>query len=373
MSISKTITINLDHSYTLELQLTESSTSQANNTSTISWALVLKSGTPHFSDYRIGWSVSFNGTVISEQAWASASYRSISANSSLTIVSGTRTVTHNTDGTMTLAASASMTISKSSYSPINGSSGTGTRSLSGTMTLTPLAPPSYPVITNCYAYRCNSSGTQASNGTYLKLYCAGYVSGTGTFSVTYSTTLPASGSLTNGTASVIGSGNYSVTQTYGVTITASDGNGNSVVRSFNIPTELITFHMKEGGTAVAFSTYATEDETVNFGTWHPFGYVFGLGKAKKQLYSENLNSITIPGIYGVSSNSDASGLTNCPSSYAGTLRVWNGNGAKTIGGTWHYVMQEYVDINGDIYIRGGNSDSTVGNYTWKTWKHITAS
>lgn len=132
----KTIPQELDNGYTLELRLKESSTSTTNNTSSISWALVLVSGDYRFGDYRIGWSVSLAGTVVSSQAWATAAYRSMSAHSELTIASGTRTVPHNADGSLTMVAEASMTISRSGYSPISGSSGEGTRTLSGSMVLT---------------------------------------------------------------------------------------------------------------------------------------------------------------------------------------------------------------------------------------------
>ena len=133
---TKTITQACDHSYTLKLQLTEDSTNTNSNTSSVSWALVLTSGSYSFSDFRIGWSVSLNGSVVSSQAWSTASYRSIGKNSSLTIASGTSTITHGADGTLNMAAAASMEISKASYGPVNGSSGTGTVSLSGSMALT---------------------------------------------------------------------------------------------------------------------------------------------------------------------------------------------------------------------------------------------
>ena len=54
-----------------ELRLTENSTSTADNTSAVAWALVLRAKSYHFADYRIGWSVSLAGTAVSTRAWAS--------------------------------------------------------------------------------------------------------------------------------------------------------------------------------------------------------------------------------------------------------------------------------------------------------------
>ena len=138
---TKTYTQVCDHNYSLVLSVTEESTSTTNNTSAVSWNLKLKSTNYRFSGFRIGWSVSINGTVVSSQAWASAAYRSIDKNSEITIASSSSNVSisHDSDGTKSMAVSATMEISKESYSPVDGSSGTGTKTVSGTMTLTKIA------------------------------------------------------------------------------------------------------------------------------------------------------------------------------------------------------------------------------------------
>lgn len=133
---TKVFSTQCDHGYSLELRLTENSTSTANNTSSISWSWVLVSTSYNFETYRIGWSVSLNGSVVSSQAWASASYRSMAKNSELVIASGTETIPHNNDGSKTMAVSASMTMSRDAISPVSGTSGTGTLSLSGSWALT---------------------------------------------------------------------------------------------------------------------------------------------------------------------------------------------------------------------------------------------
>ena len=133
---TKTITAACDHGYTLELRLTENGTDAVNNTSSVSWSLVLRSGSCSFSDYRIGWSVSLAGAVVSSQAWATAAYRSIAKNSELAIKSGAASVAHGADGSLNMAAAFSITMSRSSYAPVNGSSGEGTVNGAGTMALT---------------------------------------------------------------------------------------------------------------------------------------------------------------------------------------------------------------------------------------------
>lgn len=362
-----TISKSLDNGYTLELQLTETSVDSINNTSTISWALVLKSTDANFTTYKIGWNVQFNNSIISQQAWSTAQSRSINKYSSLTISSGTATVTHNQDGTMNMAVSASITMSRSSYAPINGSSGQGTVSMSGSMALTPISNTRI-VITSCTAYRCDSSGVESSNGTYLRLYCVARIDGSGTVSISYSTSKPESGSLTSGTPIILSG--YSTSNTYSVNITVYDGDGHTSSRSFNISTGLVTFHMKAGGKAAAFSKYATEDNTVDFGIWSPIGYVIGLKRAKARLQNIDLDDIIEPGVYSVYQDLDISStghIDNCPSSHAGTLRVWNALGW---GENIYYILQEYIDWQANIWIRRIFIDSNTQEKTTYQWKKI---
>ena len=587
---TKTYTQACDNGYSLILSVTEESTSTPNNTSALSWILKLKSTYAGFDTFRIGWSVSINGEIASSKAWSSATYRSLSKNSEITIISsddtdggGNVTVTHNSDGTKSVSVSATMEISKASYSPVNGSSGTGTKTVSGIMSLTTIprastltiptltagkeatftinrasssfthrieykfsddaswayitdqggssptsetsikwtpplsllyemtnsltrtyanglwletlsngvrvgaqyydltinadsnAKPSVasftisdpnsvtlsgteyhlqgkaqinfnivgtgyydstitnyefqgngetlnpsngegstqviadvpsnpttltlkgwvkdsrgrwstastktitvykynsPKILSCNVYRCTANGTADTSGEYLRLYCSASlgddssVNGKNSIEISYSTSRGDNGRLTSGTALVIG-GSYEVDQTYVVTVTVADTVGTSIVRTFNIPTELVTMHMKEGGKAVAFSTYATKDNTVDFGTWSPIGYVLGLGVAKETLQGVDFNNIVSPGVYGFLQNTDAASSTNRPSTLAGTLRVWTANGAEADSTTtYHYVIQEYIDIHANLYMRRGYSTTTPGQYTWLGW------
>lgn len=118
--------------YALHLKLTENSVSTADNTSSVSWELYLSSGAWNFSQYKVGWSVSLNGTAVSSKSKESSDQISISKNGTVVIVAGTSTVAHGTDGALNMAASASIDMATLSYTP-------GPMSLTGTMALTNIA------------------------------------------------------------------------------------------------------------------------------------------------------------------------------------------------------------------------------------------
>lgn len=103
--------------FTLTLTLVENSTDVAANTSSVSYALVLKSGAWHFSQYRLGAKIVLGGTVVASRDKETAPQVSLSANSSLTILSGTTTIAHNTDGSKILSVAFSIDMAKDSYAP----------------------------------------------------------------------------------------------------------------------------------------------------------------------------------------------------------------------------------------------------------------
>ena len=103
--------------FTLTLTLVENSTDVLANTSSVRYTLVLKSGAWHFSQYRLGAKVVLGGTVVASRDKETAPQVSLSANSSLTILSGTTTIAHNTDGSKKLSVAFSIDIAKDSYAP----------------------------------------------------------------------------------------------------------------------------------------------------------------------------------------------------------------------------------------------------------------
>ena len=89
--------------YTLKLEVTETGTSTANNTSTLKWVLTLLTGSTYFSSVRVGYTVKIDGTTVGSLNYTNATAKSMAKNDSWEMASGTTTVTHNADGTKTIA------------------------------------------------------------------------------------------------------------------------------------------------------------------------------------------------------------------------------------------------------------------------------
>ena len=227
------ITKNCENGYSLELRLTENSTSVANNTSSVAWKLVLTSGSAHFSAYRIGWSVTLAGTTVGSQAWSGSAYRSMNANSQLVLGSGTANVPHSADGSLDMAAAAAMEMARGAYSPAGSGSGNGTVSLSGSRTLTTIP---------------RASALTAEDGTLgtQQTLTVSRASTAFTHTLTYSC-----GSLTNQTAglgTVTGSG---TTQTVTFTPPLSLAQQNTTGQSVSVKLTLTT---KNGDATVGAAT-----------------------------------------------------------------------------------------------------------------------
>ncbi|MBO4543245.1 MAG: hypothetical protein J5725_08715 [Bacteroidales bacterium] len=246
-----------------------------------------------------------------------------------------------------------------------------------------------PKISNVQVFRCNQSGTELVTGTYASIKASATTdttigghnrieAGTFTYSIAESTspsTPIKSGTLTNNTAVIIPESGDTFTieldKTYVVTISAIDTIGTTTTSTASIPIALTTLSLKEGGKGVAFSKIADTENAVDFGSWHPIGYIMGLGKAKAAVNGDADNCL-VPGVYSVSSDSVAGGTSNLPSSYGGVLRVWNAMGSENIGGgTWYYLVQEYIDWKANVFYRAAHSEGTAGTYTWGSWKQVT--
>ena len=114
------------HRFTLNVN--EISTNQANNTSTISWSLVLSSITTGYDwsysgSVPVTYNISINGTNYS------GNIMSYDGRSTVTVRSGTQTIGHNNDGTKSIGFSFSVSSINRSYLP-------GDCSSSGSMSLT---------------------------------------------------------------------------------------------------------------------------------------------------------------------------------------------------------------------------------------------
>ena len=129
MALQTKVYSKTSNTFTLELTLTENSTSVSGNSSSVSYTLKLKSTTKDFYQYRVGASVSLDGKTVATRDRYTAAQISIGTYSSVTLLSGTATVGHGADGTKTMALSYALDMASASYTP-------GPVSGSGTMALT---------------------------------------------------------------------------------------------------------------------------------------------------------------------------------------------------------------------------------------------
>lgn len=117
------------NSFTLELTLVEQSTSTAGNSSTLSYTLKLKSTTKNFAQYGVGAAVKLDNQTVAVRDRGSAPKITLGTYSEVTLLSGTHTVAHNSDGSKSMSLAYSLDMASASYTP-------GSMSGSGTMTLT---------------------------------------------------------------------------------------------------------------------------------------------------------------------------------------------------------------------------------------------
>ena len=141
--------------YTGTLTVTESSYSVTDNTSTLSYSLVL-TGTSgyYFQQYYLTTKVYINGTAVQDRYEQISMPSPSGGTSTYTVCSGTVTVPHNNDGTKTVAVYATMsTPSSQTYLPgtVNVPSG-----LNGSLTLTTIPRASTMTVPN---FTIGSSGT----------------------------------------------------------------------------------------------------------------------------------------------------------------------------------------------------------------------
>lgn len=120
---------NSNDRFTLKLTLTEGAYSVANNTSPVTYKLELIANTSwNFTQYGIGRKVVLGGKTVYEGGRVTGEF-SIKDYGTLTLASGTTTITHDTDGKKSLSVAYSIDMASADYTP-------GALSGTGTMTLT---------------------------------------------------------------------------------------------------------------------------------------------------------------------------------------------------------------------------------------------
>lgn len=131
-----------------------------------------------------------------------------------------------------------------------------------------------PTLTGVSLFRCNSSGTAQDSGTNIKIVATrGYASvnsinrailryrfreSTSSSWGSWITLIDRTSTSTNTYNNVI-SGTFGVTKAYSFQLSVLDDLGNEVIQNLDVPTEVVTLHMKEGGLGVGVGTYAVND------------------------------------------------------------------------------------------------------------------
>lgn len=219
--------------------------------------------------------IAANGSVASDYSATISSYTFTVANSSNTVIGTSTTSTSATTVTYTspvLTGSGTHTLTVT----ITDSRGRSVSSVT-TITVTAYSKPVFGTIT---AFRCDSGGTSAVEGTYVSLtvnctYSA--VSGN-SLTLTYATKVStdanygAATTITSGTTYILSG--FAINTAYKIKITATDTVGNTVYTVIDISTSETAFHYAKSKHAWGFGLYVPSTGA-NDAVYMPTGYAFG--------------------------------------------------------------------------------------------------
>ena len=344
-------------SFTLQIP-----TSGRNPTVSSGWAAITTANQSPYTSLSVYIAGSAKITATIDRTKVSGNYGATIASTAVTAVFRNQTLT------------ATGTFSNAILSGTNSVvfTATDSRGLSSSTTLTvtgvAYTPPS---ITVNDLFRSDSSGNRQDDGSYARVRATASIFSQGgnsisTFTVAINSVTT---SLTSGTGKTINAGLNEGT-TYSAVFTLKDRTNTTSTLTMTLAAAGVAFNIKEQGKGAAFGKFAEKDNVLDIGSWSAIGRVLGLGQAREAIPSAaDLNSSTYYefGVYGVTTNTVAASLSNCPSKLAGVLRVWNaiGNGTNP-GGTYLYVIQEYIDYKGNVWIRHGESGSGT-TVTYQNW------
>lgn len=241
---------------------------------------------------------------------------------------------------------------------------------------------SAPAISAFGVHRCDSDGTANDDGNYFKVTYAAAVTALNnhnskTLKYRYRQvggswgawqTIAMSSYSQSGSSSAIDiTSGVENGSSYDVEISLQD-DFSTITRATTLSTMPVAMDWNDYGDAVGFGRAPAIRKAVDIGDWNMIGRVLGLGQARESIpENADLNDYIEPGVYGVTTDSSAATLVNCPSPHAGTLRVWHGTGGSSNPGeSWYYVVQEYNDFYGDSWRRSGQSGSGT-TVTWGAW------
>lgn len=403
MANTKTVSVSGLRQYGLQLRCTEDSTSIPNNTSTISWSLVLTSGNYSFGDFWIGWTVKLGDKTVSH---ADDNYKaiSISSNSSLVIASGTDTVTHNNDGTKTINIYGYLSISSAYPGP-------GDMTCSGDWALTTIPRASSMTLPSSFTIGSSGSITiqMASNTFSHTITYSGYgLSGTvanlnaGVSSTSWTPPTSFYAKLPNSTsgtvtltlttksgATTVGTTTYNATivvptsiKPTAPTVTLAPVNTNAWISSKGI--------YVGGYSAVKVTSSATAGSGANISSYTISGAFSGSGTPYTSgVLSAGAKSITVTATDSRGrTNSTTTSVTFLTYTYPG-LTTFSAVRGTYSGGSWttnvngDHIRVEAVpsvalSANGNtasvtVKIGNTNPDATSGNYYYFTSTNATTS
>ena len=402
MANNKTLTGNGIRGYYIEFYVNEDSTSIANNTSTISYSLKIKSGNYSYAQYGTGWSIYINGSRVSYMP-DNGTDTSLSANSSLTLATGTTTVTHNNDGAKTVNISASVSMPEGSYGP-------GDMSCSGTWALTTIPRASSLSIPTLTIGSASTLTVTAASNTFTHQITYSFSGLTGTIATlnagvsttswtppnTFYAKLPNS---TSGTVAItlktysgateIGSNTYNATVNVGTsikptapTVTLQPVNTNAWINTKGI--------YVGGYSAVKVTSSATAGTGASMSSYTISGAISGTGSPyTSSVLSAGAKSITVTATDSRGrTNSTTTSVTFLTYSYPG-LTTFTADRGTYSGGSWtSNVNGDHIRVTavpsvslsangntGTVTVKIGNTNpsATSGNYYYFTTTSATQS
>lgn len=234
--------------------------------------------------------------------------------------------------------------------------------------------------------RCTSDGTLSDTGMYLKIkagrsyskvmsgttqknFCElGYrykTSSSNSYSA--NVTLLKSSDTANEVNVAIPGIVESLITSYDVQIYATDTMGETDIFTVRVPTAGTDFHLMEGGNGAAFGKFAEQKGGVEF-DWDVYGRAYGLGKVYTISDGSDINDFMELGVYAVTTDASAKTMKNLPIAKSGRLIVSSANGSGRNSGTWCYLLQEYITLDGQYYFhRMVYTSSVADSWIYNKW------
>ena len=139
------------------------------------------------------------------------------------------------------------------------------RVISQTLKVT-VQPYANPTLSGISVFRCESTGVEKDEGTYVSVTATGNISsiaGLNDVALHMQVGGVVSIQVPNGVTTILGDGNVLSTSTYQVILTATDSLGNTATYTQLLPTANVMFHGRKGGKGAAFGKYGEQDDLLD--------------------------------------------------------------------------------------------------------------